>query len=95
MGKFIELPYTMPQDHTLFYIFKHKNINIWKKKAQWISQNKGVILTLTRPDYLQEQNNLLYRELLEYLKGIKNSWHCLPKQLAYYWQSMKYDQNVN
>ena len=35
-GKFVELPYTLPQDHTMFYVLKQKDISIWKKKADWV-----------------------------------------------------------
>lgn len=87
-GKFIELPYTIPQDHVLFYILKQKNISIWKKKADWVVKNHGVILTLTHPDYLMEKDHLkLYEEFLAYLSEIKNAWHCLPKELAEYWKA--------
>ena len=82
-GKFIELPYTLPQDHTLFYVLKVKGIDIWKNKIDWIVNNNGVVLVLTHPDYLMEKNNIQhYEELLKYLQVIKNSWHCLPNELA-------------
>ena len=58
-GKFVELPYTMPQDHTLFYVLKEKGINIWKKKAEWIVKNHGMVLVLTHPDYLKERSHFL------------------------------------
>lgn len=86
-GKFVELPYTLPQDHTMFYVLKQKDISIWKNKANWVSKNKGVILTLTHPDYLKEKNHLrMYEELLEYLKSFQNAWHCLPRELAEWWR---------
>lgn len=88
-GKFVELPYTLPQDHTLFYVLKVKNIDIWKNKIDWIVKNNGMILLLTHPDYLTEKNHLnYYEELLSYLKQIKNSWHCLPKEISFYWKKM-------
>ncbi len=86
-GKFVELPYTIPQDHTLFYELKEKKIEIWQKKIDWLIKNNGMVLVLTHPDYLAENENLkLYEELLNYLKGIKNAWYCLPKELAYWWR---------
>ncbi len=90
-GKFVELPYTMPQDHTLFYVLGVKDISVWKTKAEWISQNHGVILTLTHPDYLNTEEHLrVYTELLELLRGIPNQWFCLPRELASWWRQ-KYD----
>lgn len=83
IGKFVELPYTMPQDHTIFYVLKEKEITIWKNKAKWISENKGIILLLTHPDYLIDKFNFSkYVELLEYLKTIQNAFYCLPKDFV-------------
>jgi peptidoglycan/xylan/chitin deacetylase (PgdA/CDA1 family) len=86
-GKFVELPYTLPQDHTIFHVLKQKDISIWQKKAEWVAKNNGVILTLTHPDYLIPSRNFeMYGKLLEYLKSFNNSWYCLPKELANYWK---------
>jgi peptidoglycan/xylan/chitin deacetylase (PgdA/CDA1 family) len=86
-GKFVELPYTLPQDHTMFYVLKQKNISIWKNKADWVAKNKGVILLITHPDYLREKNHLeMYEELLKYLKSFKDAWFCLPKEMAEWWR---------
>lgn len=85
-GKFIELPYTLPQDHTLFYVLKQKDISIWVNKINWLIKNKGMILALTHPDYLETQNHLeMYRNLLIYLNEIKDGWFCLPKEIANYY----------
>jgi peptidoglycan/xylan/chitin deacetylase (PgdA/CDA1 family) len=85
-GKFVELPYTLPQDHILFYVLKEKNINIWRKKIDWLISNSGTILTLTHPDYLAEKNHLeIYEDLLKYLKSLHGGWHCLPRELADWW----------
>ncbi len=94
-GKFVELPYTLPQDHTLFYVLKVKTINIWIKKIDWLTKNNGMILALTHPDYLIDKKQLdLYEELLAYLKEIKNCWKCLPRELAYRWKQ-KNDESYN
>lgn len=86
-GKFIELPYTLPQDHTLFCILKVKDISIWKNKTDWLVNNHGVVLSLTHPDYLIKNDNLkYYEEFLAFLASIKNTWHCLPRDLAFYWK---------
>lgn len=89
-GKFVELPYTLPQDHTLLYVLKRKDISIWINKAKWVAENKGTILVLTHPDYLKENNYLeLYEELLKYLKSFKSAWYCLPKELARWWKNVE------
>jgi peptidoglycan/xylan/chitin deacetylase (PgdA/CDA1 family) len=82
-GKFVELPYTVPQDHTLFYVLERRDIGIWTAKTDWLVENRGMILVLTHPDYLMEQRHLaLYEEFLIYLKGLSNAWHALPREMA-------------
>lgn len=85
-GKFVEIPYTLPQDHTLFYVLKQKDIKIWKNKIDWIIKNNGMVLILTHPDYMINKVNLkLYEDLLIYLSSKNNYWHCLPKEMSEWW----------
>jgi len=84
--KFIELPYTIPQDHTLFYELRQTNISIWIKKIEWIIKNNGMILSISHPDYLIEKNYLsLFEHLLDYVSNIEQSWKCLPYEMAEWW----------
>ena len=86
-GKFVELPYTLPQDHTMFYVLKAKDIGIWKSKIEWILKNRGIVLLLTHPDYLIDGSKMkLYEELLEYLNNLPDIWRCLPGEMAEYWK---------
>lgn len=93
---YVELPYTMPQDFTLFILKREKNIDIWKKKLDWVVANGGMVLLITHPDYMnfddrpngpEEYSCKLYREFLEYV--IKNYvgeyWNALPKDLSRFW----------
>lgn len=87
VGKFVELPYTLPQDHTIFYVLKQMNISIWKNKINWLIENNGMILALTHPDYLKDKKHFdMYKELLEFIKKINNSWNCLPKEMTEWWE---------
>ena len=82
-GKFIEMPYTLPQDHTMFYVLKVKDITIWKNKIEWILKNNGMVLLLTHPDYLNDKKNMkMYEELLDYLNQVPRAWRGLPMDLA-------------
>ncbi len=86
LGRVIELPVTMPQDHTLFEILGHKDIAIWKRKADWIIANHGMILVIVHPDYMTGPKNLdRYEELLAYLAGRTNCWYALPRDVARWW----------
>ena len=41
---YVELPYTLPQDFTLFVLMKERTIDIWKKKLDWIAEKGGMAL---------------------------------------------------
>jgi len=90
---YIELPYTLPQDHSLFVIMGEKNIDIWKKKLDWIVEHGGMALLITHPDYMNfsERSKSIekypakyYEELLNYIKGKYSGqyWNVLLKDLA-------------
>jgi peptidoglycan/xylan/chitin deacetylase (PgdA/CDA1 family) len=94
---FTELPYTLPQDHTLFIIMKEKNINIWKRKLDWIVEKGGMALLNTHPDYMkfgdkrlgaEEYSVNYYKDFLLYIKEKYEGeyWHVLPKELAKTWK---------
>ena len=97
---YIELPYTLPQDHTLFVILKEKGIEIWKKKLDWIVEKGGMALIKTHPDYMAFDNKprfeqypaSLYFELLEYIKKQYQGlyWHALPREVAEFWKKEGY-----
>ncbi|WP_457618711.1 hypothetical protein [Lutibacter sp.] len=86
-GKFVELPYTLPQDHTLFITLGNADISIWKSKIEFITQYAGMALLLTHPDYLiPEKNFLLYKNFLIWVKNNFKFWHALPHEVAIWWR---------
>jgi peptidoglycan/xylan/chitin deacetylase (PgdA/CDA1 family) len=89
-----ELPYTLVQDFTLLILMK-ENIDIWKKKVDWIVEKEGMVLLNVHPDYInlgngknknEEFSKKYYVELLEYFKDKYNGifWNPLPDELAVY-----------
>jgi len=94
---YVELPYTLPQDHSLFVILQEKNIKIWKDKLDWIVSKGGMALLNTHPDYMNFKGNkdeleeypvAFYIEFLEYVLKKYNGqyWHALPKEVARFWR---------
>jgi len=90
---YVELPYTLPQDFTLFVLLEEKNINIWEKKLDWIVENGGMALLNTHPDYMNfnkskikydEYSAELYLQFLEHIKSKYEGlyWHVLPKEVS-------------
>lgn len=49
---YVELPYTLPQDSTLFNLLREPSIDIWKMKLDWIAAHGGMALVNVHPDYL-------------------------------------------
>jgi peptidoglycan/xylan/chitin deacetylase (PgdA/CDA1 family) len=96
---FIEIPYTMPQDFTLFVILREKSIRIWKRKLDWIAKNGGMAMVITHPDYMRslsaEEKSYtypidLYKELLSYIEGKYHGqyWNALPREIARFWKGI-------
>jgi hypothetical protein len=90
---FVEIPYTLPQDFTLFVIMQHKNIDLWKRKLDWIASRGGMALMLTHPDYvnfdeadisMEEYPIIYYEEILNYVKTRYKDqyWQPLPREMA-------------
>jgi len=96
---YVELPYTLPQDFTLFILMREKNIDIWRQKLDWIAEKGGMALMITHPDYMNFDGNKLeleefpvdyYSEFLNYIKTKYDGqyWHALPKEIASFCKSL-------
>ena len=96
---YVELPYTLPQDFTLFILMKEKNIDIWKNKLDWVAKHGGMVLLITHPDYmnfdakkqkLEEYPAEHYEELLQYIKSKYDTqfWNVLPMEIARFWKEL-------
>ena len=94
---FVEIPYTLPQDSTLFIILQEKAIDIWKQKLDWIAEKGGTALLTSHPDYMRFDHKgsakhqypfYYYTEFLEYLKCRYASkfYSMLPSELAVFWR---------
>ncbi|HEY7531796.1 MAG TPA: hypothetical protein VH681_03320 [Nitrospiraceae bacterium] len=102
---YVELPYTLPQDFTVFVLLKEKNIEIWKKKLDWIVKKGGMVLLITHPDYMNFGNKKIrydeypvdyYIDLLDYIKTRYKDqyWNVLPRDLAVYIKEQFIRNNV-
>ena len=92
-GGYVELPYTLPQDSTLFLVLRETTPEIWTRKLDWIAQHGGMVLVDVHPDYMSfngsrqtttEYPVALYREFLSYVKTRYPGeyWHALPREVA-------------
>ncbi len=92
---YVELPYTLPQDSTMFLIFREKAVDVWKRKLDWLASHGGMVLLNVHPDYLAFQDRTLdisefpaayYEEFLTYIreKYAGQYWHALPREVSRY-----------
>jgi hypothetical protein len=90
---YVELPYTLPQDSTLFLLLCEETTDIWRRKLDWIAKHGGMALIDTHPDYMAldgpsqktgEYPIELYKELLDYVRSTYSGeyWSALPRQVA-------------
>jgi glycosyltransferase involved in cell wall biosynthesis len=90
---YVELPYTLPQDSTLFLLLRETTPEIWMRKLDWIAEHGGMVLLDAHPDYMSfggsrqratEYPAALYRQFLTYIrtKYAGEYWHALPKEVA-------------
>jgi len=87
LGGLIELPYTLPQDHTLIHLLHRDPLQLWCLKAQWIAAAGGMILALTHPDYIGAGEHLArYEEFLKRLRDLPETWQALPSAVARWWR---------
>ncbi|MGH7932333.1 MAG: hypothetical protein ACREQN_04100 [Candidatus Binataceae bacterium] len=87
LGNLVEMPYTLPQDHTLIHVLHRSVLPLWTVKAQWIVSLGGMILALTHPDYSGAGLNLCrYGDLLKRLREFESSWCALPSEVAAWWR---------
>jgi peptidoglycan/xylan/chitin deacetylase (PgdA/CDA1 family) len=89
LGRIVELPYTLPQDHTLLTLLRNRSVQPWLDQANDIEGRFGLIQCLTHPDrgYLGDgEKRAIYRELLDALVDRETIWKALPREVARWWR---------
>jgi len=89
IGGVVELPYTMPQDFTLFSVLQQRTVDTWLNQAEAVQRRHGLLQCLTHPDpgYLGDADKrALYGELLDALAERPRLWKPLPRVLAEWWR---------
>ncbi len=92
-GNYVELPYTLAQDSTLFIYLRERDPSIWIRKLDWIARHGGMVLLNTHPDYMaftgsarssREYPVAHYGDFLEHLKKHYEGsyWSALPREVA-------------
>lgn len=94
---YVELPYTLPQDSTLYLLLRERSPDIWLRKLDWIAKHGGLALINIHPDYMDFEKSdfsslrypaSLVEGLLDYVcsRYRDEFWNPLPKDLAVWYR---------
>jgi len=87
IGDVVELPITLPMDHTLFELLGSRDGEMWFEKAAFLRERGGMALLLTHPDYLAEPHRLAeYERFVTHVAGDSGAWLTLPREIASWWR---------
>jgi hypothetical protein len=86
-GSTVELPITMPQDHTLFTILGATDETVWIEKVRHIRSWGGMALFLVHPDYAGDRRIAeAYRRVLQTFRDDPTVWQALPREVSGWWR---------
>lgn len=86
-GNVVELPITLPQDHTLFVILRAGDGRLWLEKTEQIRSRDGLALMLTHPDYVTSAPiAAAYERVLDRFADDSQAWRALPSTVAEWWR---------
>lgn len=89
LGDVVELPWTLPQDHTLLTLLGHRSADLWLAQAAAVEREHGLIQCLSHPDrgYLADADKrAVYSEFLSGLAERPGLWRALPRDVARWWR---------
>ena len=89
IGDVVELPYTLPQDHTLLTLLGHRSPELWLQSAAAVEREHGLIQCVSHPDagYLGDvEKRAVYADFLSGLAERPGLWRALPREVAAWWR---------
>lgn len=96
VGKLVELPYTLPQDHTLLVSLGETTPKIWIEKLQYVRKFSAMAMLITHPDYLDTPQRFgIYQEFCEYLRALSDAWFANPDEISKWWRERYQSAVVN
>jgi hypothetical protein len=85
-GDLVELPITLPQDHTVFVILRAGQ-ELWSGKAELLRREGGMALMITHPDYLLDDALLAaYGRFVAEFARDPRVWNALPREVSAWWR---------
>ena len=87
LGHFVELPYTLAQDHTLMVTLGERTPRLWLEKVAFIERHCGLALVNAHPDYLLDSRHFaVYEDFLRQMRERADYWHALAREVARWWR---------
>lgn len=97
-SRYLEMPYTLGQDFTLFILMQETSINLWTTKLDWVVDQGGMALLNTHPDYMafgggdttiETYPVDYYLDFLRYVKHTYSDgyWNALPREVEQFYSS--------
>ena len=94
IGSVVELPYTIPQDHTTFTLLRQRSVGLWLGQLDRIERAAGLAQCVSHPDpgYLGDPDKeALYAEFLDAVAARPGLWTALPREVAAWWRERDAD----
>jgi hypothetical protein len=93
--RMVELPITLPMDHTLVNVLRADVLAACSAKLDWVRAQHGLALPLFHPDYnLDAASRRRYDAVLERLQLDTSGWYALPRDVAAWWQRRRHSRIV-
>lgn len=93
--RMVELPITMPMDHTLINVLRRDVLPAFASKLAWVRRQQGLALALFHPDYHLDAAAIdRYGAVLDLLNAEPDGWFALPWEIAAWWQKRRGSQIV-
>jgi peptidoglycan/xylan/chitin deacetylase (PgdA/CDA1 family) len=87
VGDVVELPITLPMDHTLFELLGQRDASAWLEKCAFLRARGALAVLLTHPDYLLEDDLLaVYERFVAEVAADASAWHALPRDVSRWWR---------
>ncbi len=96
LGDVVELPYTLPQDHTLFTLLRHRTPELWIGQLERLERAAGLVQCLSHPDpgYLGDADKRArYVAFLDAVTARETLWTALPRDVAAWWRARDGDRD--
>ncbi len=94
---FLEMPYTLPQDFTLFVLLKEPSNALWLRKLDSIARHGGMALVKAHPDFMSFGGSRHNRYPASFYSGFLDAvqerygtevWYAKPAEVAEFWRGL-------